>query len=185
MQQQPTAPATTATNFDDGMGGSGAASDGRHFNHDNTYNNGSFAPSPDTLGHENGGPGSRNDPADQFEPLRNLFTDLFGGFDPEPGASTQPGTANSGAPRRFGAAAGGGAAGMLFNFFGGGSLRGNWGDYAWGEQGLDNILTQLMEQATQAGSGNAPPPAPEEAIAKLERFSRRDAVRLGECLRLF
>ncbi|KDN46145.1 hypothetical protein K437DRAFT_212228, partial [Tilletiaria anomala UBC 951] len=63
----------------------------------------------------------------------------------------------------------------------GGALRGNPGDYAWGEQGLDNIVTQLMEQAQAAGqSSTAPPPASEEAIAKLERFSRKNLARLAK-----
>ncbi|PVU88673.1 hypothetical protein BB560_006347 [Smittium megazygosporum] len=43
---------------------------------------------------------------------------------------------------------------------------GNLGDYAWGPNGLDDIITQLMEQAQNQ---NAPPPSSEELISNLPR----------------
>ncbi|EPY50649.1 ubiquitin-protein ligase E3 [Schizosaccharomyces cryophilus OY26] len=45
------------------------------------------------------------------------------------------------------------------------NLAGNPGDYAWGARGLDDIISQLMEQAQ---GHNAPPPASEEIISKLK-----------------
>ncbi|PWA00581.1 hypothetical protein BB558_003383 [Smittium angustum] len=64
--------------------------------------------------------------------------------------------------------------GILSLIFGGGRggfetfLRGpaNLGDYAWGPTGLDDIITQLMEQSQ---GRNAPPPSSEEAISSLPR----------------
>ncbi|ORX85639.1 hypothetical protein K493DRAFT_319928 [Basidiobolus meristosporus CBS 931.73] len=58
---------------------------------------------------------------------------------------------------------GGGAnANPLWNIF---QLPGNAGDYVFGQQALDNIISQLMEQAGR----NAPPPAPEDVINNLPR----------------
>ncbi|KAK9701050.1 hypothetical protein K7432_011923 [Basidiobolus ranarum] len=61
-------------------------------------------------------------------------------------------------------ASGAGAANLnpLWNIF---QLPGNAGDYVFGQQALDNILSQLMEQAGR----NAPPPAPEDIINNLPR----------------
>lgn len=49
--------------------------------------------------------------------------------------------------------------------------NGRMGDYVFGQHGLDNIITQMMEQ-TQ-GNG-APPPASADAIADLKRFKASD-----------
>ncbi|OLY82675.1 putative RING finger protein [Smittium mucronatum] len=71
--------------------------------------------------------------------------------------------------------------GGLFNLFlGGGNpenannlfgtlfgAAGNVGDYAWGPSGLDDIITQLMEQNQ---GQNSPHPTPEEYIQKLQRI---------------
>ncbi|EPX72321.1 ubiquitin-protein ligase E3 [Schizosaccharomyces octosporus yFS286] len=54
------------------------------------------------------------------------------------------------------------AANLFSNVF---NLAGNPGDYAWGARGLDDIISQLMEQAQ---GHNAPPPASEEIISKLK-----------------
>ncbi|WBW72096.1 ubiquitin-protein ligase E3, RNF126-like protein [Schizosaccharomyces osmophilus] len=54
------------------------------------------------------------------------------------------------------------AANIFSNVF---NLAGNPGDYAWGARGLDDIISQLMEQAQ---GHNAPPPASEEIISKLK-----------------
>ncbi|EEB06551.1 ubiquitin-protein ligase E3 [Schizosaccharomyces japonicus yFS275] len=48
--------------------------------------------------------------------------------------------------------------GELFN------LAGNPGDYVWGARGLDDIISQLMEQTS---AQHAPPPAPESVIEQL------------------
>ena len=37
---------------------------------------------------------------------------------------------------------------------------GNLGDYAWGRRGLDDIITQLLNQI----EGTGPPPLPQEQI---------------------
>ncbi|OMJ28200.1 E3 ubiquitin-protein ligase [Smittium culicis] len=57
----------------------------------------------------------------------------------------------------------GNAQNFFSNLFG---TAGNVGDYAWGPNGLDDIITQLMEQ----NQGNTPHPTSEEYIAKLERI---------------
>ncbi|RGB43914.1 hypothetical protein C1646_737618 [Rhizophagus diaphanus] len=51
----------------------------------------------------------------------------------------------------------------FLNFF---NIAGDPRDYAWGNTGLDNIITQLMEQ--QAGR-QAPPPATDEIIENLPK----------------
>ncbi|KAG0742071.1 hypothetical protein G6F57_010151 [Rhizopus arrhizus] len=45
-------------------------------------------------------------------------------------------------------------------------LAGNPNDYVFSQTALDNIITQLMEQA---GGGSAPPPAPEQVIESLPK----------------
>ncbi|KAI9286898.1 hypothetical protein BC943DRAFT_320213 [Umbelopsis sp. AD052] len=45
-------------------------------------------------------------------------------------------------------------------------MSGNMDDYVFTQNGLDDVITQLLEQATNR---NAPPPASEEIIAKLKR----------------
>ncbi|KAJ3389680.1 hypothetical protein HDU84_008478 [Entophlyctis sp. JEL0112] len=61
----------------------------------------------------------------------------------------------------------------LFRLFGG---IGDPRDYVFGQSGIDDIVTQLMEQAAQA---NAPPHLTEEQIARLPRATVRGAD-LGE-----
>ncbi|GAB5591462.1 hypothetical protein Unana1_06362 [Umbelopsis nana] len=51
-------------------------------------------------------------------------------------------------------------------------MAGNLDDYVFTQNGLDDVITQLLEQAT---SRNAPPPASEEAIASLK--SRKTAIK--------
>jgi len=59
----------------------------------------------------------------------------------------------------------GGAAGINpWNFL---ELHGNTGDYAWGPNGLDNIISQLLGQLEHAG----PPPASERAIKNLPQHT--------------
>ncbi|KAJ2891359.1 hypothetical protein IWW38_003653 [Coemansia aciculifera] len=60
-----------------------------------------------------------------------------------------------------GAAGGGGGIGIF-----GGVPIGNLGDYAWGQNSIDDIITQIMEQNQGV---HAPPPASQEAILKLPR----------------
>lgn len=64
---------------------------------------------------------------------------------------------------------------MLVDLFGGG--QGRTGDYVWGQQGLDDVITQLMEQTR---GSTAPPPASEEAIQQLDRFSRKDLAKVRQ-----
>lgn len=138
---------------DDGMGGAGGAADGRDFNHDNRGRYHQPPQSPDS---------SRTAGANQELPpelaaLRNLFTGLFG--------------------------EGGAGGGSLLDILasgahgGGGGPRGQWGDYVLGQQGLDDIISQLMEQ-TQGS--NAPPPAEEDVIKGLERFTLKDKERISK-----
>ncbi|KAJ3300020.1 hypothetical protein HK104_005274 [Borealophlyctis nickersoniae] len=56
------------------------------------------------------------------------------------------------------------------------NMVGNPGDYVFGQQGLDEVITQLMEQHTQR---NQPPAATEEVIKSLSRLSVRK-TELGE-----
>ncbi|KAI9106199.1 hypothetical protein DFS34DRAFT_50562 [Phlyctochytrium arcticum] len=46
------------------------------------------------------------------------------------------------------------------------NMVGNPGDYVFGQRGLDDIVSQLMEQA---GQRNAPPPAPQDIITTLPK----------------
>ncbi|SNX85679.1 uncharacterized protein MEPE_04388 [Melanopsichium pennsylvanicum] len=145
---------------DDGMGGAGASSDGRHFNHDNSA---TYHQPPQSPNHDRSSTNpdmDRRTPSDvppELDALRNLFAGLFG----------EPGT--GGSLLDF-LASGAHAGGMR-----GGGARGQWGDYVLGQQGLDDIISQLMEQ-TQGST--APPPATEDVIDKLERFTRRDRKRI-------
>ncbi|KAJ3102554.1 hypothetical protein HDU97_000423 [Phlyctochytrium planicorne] len=56
------------------------------------------------------------------------------------------------------------------------NMVGNPGDYVFGQQGLDSIITQLMEQNSIR---NAPPPASETAISNLPRVNVKGSE-LGE-----
>lgn len=154
---------------DDGMGGAGGVADGRHFNHDNRgrYHQPPQSPENESnprpaAGAGAGAGGREPDLPPELSALRNLFTGLFG----EPGAQ------------------GLGGGGSLLDFLaagaqvgGGGGPRGQWGDYVLGQQGLDDIISQLMEQ-TQGS--NAPPPATEDVIDNLERFTLKDRERIGK-----
>ena len=142
---------------DDGMGGAGSASDGRFFNHDNRRSDGTTDGSGLREPHFLGADMRRESPANlppELNGLRDLFASLFGG-------NLEGG-------------------GMLFDVLSRGPEggRAQWGDYVFGQQGLDDIISQLMEQ-TQ--SSNAPPPAEEDVIAKLERFKLGDEARICEC----
>ncbi|PWN48466.1 hypothetical protein IE53DRAFT_370592 [Violaceomyces palustris] len=133
---------------DDGMGGAGGASDGRFFNYDNRWS------------------GARPEGEQQdygWSPFGDLLSGLLNGG----GRADQT---------SFVA----GPMGMreLLNLMMAGAAgagRGQFGDYVIGQQGLDDIITQLMEQ-TQ--SSNAPPPANEAEIAELERFKRTEEARI-------
>ncbi|KAI8362645.1 hypothetical protein BD560DRAFT_404406 [Blakeslea trispora] len=58
-----------------------------------------------------------------------------------------------------------------------GGLVGNPNDYVFSQTALDNIITQLMEQA---GSASAPPPAPEQVIDSLPKRSLTDKEKTQE-----
>ncbi|PWN36636.1 uncharacterized protein FA14DRAFT_159080 [Meira miltonrushii] len=87
----------------------------------------------------------------ELQSLREVFSNLFGGINDGP-------------------------AGMLVDLFGN-AFRGRSGDYVWGQQGLDDVISQLMEQTR---GSTAPPPASDEAIAKLEKFSRREIEKVRQ-----
>lgn len=65
---------------------------------------------------------------------------------------------------------GGGEGGFqpLFQAFG--VPRGSTGDYAWSQQEMDRIISQLMEQH----QGNRPPPASEDTINSLPKLKIGD-----------
>lgn len=141
------------THDDDGMGGAGAAADGRFFNSDN----------PDRRRRSEGDddarqqrPGNGHQQPDDLPPelasLREIFTNLFGGI-------------------------GDGPAGMLVNMLGDNLMRGRSGDYVFGQQGLDDVISQLMEQTR---GSTAPPAASDEAISRLEHFSRKDVKKVRQ-----
>ncbi|KAE8254363.1 hypothetical protein A4X13_0g3449, partial [Tilletia indica] len=160
---------------DDGMGGAGGASDGRFFNWDNPDRPQN---QPGASSDPQGGHAQRADPNNeghnpfgqagtnggqavppQVEAIRGLFTNLFGGMprDGGDGADT--------------------LGGLFAEFFGGGAgANGQLGDYVLSQQGLDNIITQLMEQT----QGHGPARASDEAIAGLQRFDRSDRAKLAK-----
>ncbi|KAJ3156428.1 hypothetical protein HDU89_004210 [Geranomyces variabilis] len=63
---------------------------------------------------------------------------------------------------------------MFFN------MVGNPGDYVFGQRGLDDIITQLMEQT---GQRNAPPPASEDLISSLPevKITKADMAAHADC----
>lgn len=67
---------------------------------------------------------------------------------------------------------GGGTSGT-FNF------GGSFGDYAWGQNGLDNIITQLLNQLENTG----PPPADKVKIdsVPIHRTTQKDVDEKAEC----
>ncbi|KAK0535563.1 hypothetical protein OC842_002270 [Tilletia horrida] len=167
---------------DDGMGGAGGAADGRFFNWDNpdATQAGPSDPSrpqparsasaDDARGpfgtplgaDENAGarPAGRAEVPPQLDALRGLFANIFGGMPREGGNAADA----FGLPM-----------GMFAEFFGAGTGNGQFGDYVLTQEGLDNIVTQLMEQT---GQGHGPAPASDEVIDRLERFDRSDRARL-------
>ncbi|KAJ3019497.1 hypothetical protein HKX48_002030 [Thoreauomyces humboldtii] len=60
------------------------------------------------------------------------------------------------------------------------NMHGNPGDYVFGERGLDDVISQLMEQT---GQRNSPPPATEQLIASLPQIqiSKSDLVEHADC----
>ncbi|XP_046857521.1 E3 ubiquitin-protein ligase RNF126-like [Xenia sp. Carnegie-2017] len=64
----------------------------------------------------------------------------------------------------------------FLNFF---QIHGNFGDYAWGGQGLDSIITRLLDQM----EGSGPPPADEKHIQSLPtvKISQEDVDASLEC----
>lgn len=127
--------------------GMGGAGGAADGRHFNHDNRGTYHQPPQSPNHPS------NDLPPELSALRNLFTGLFG----EPGAP------------------GGSFLDMLGAGAQGGGPRGQWGDYVLGQQGLDDIISQMMEQ-TQGS--NAPPPASEDVIDKLERFTLADTTRI-------
>lgn len=78
-----------------------------------------------------------------------ILQNLFGGLG-APGTSSEDGAGPSG------------NLAFPFNIF---RLHGNPGDYAWGTEGLDSIITQLLNQM----EGTGPPPADSERITTLPK----------------
>ncbi|XP_071476142.1 E3 ubiquitin-protein ligase RNF126-like isoform X2 [Diadema antillarum] len=60
------------------------------------------------------------------------------------------------------------------------NIHGSPRDYAWGEGGLDAVITQLLNNAE---GGHGPPPAPQAAISRLEtiRISNIHIEQSQEC----
>lgn len=142
---------------DDGMGGAGGASDGRPFDYgggeadmENPWDSEHQRPSASFTG-----PHAPGDGPPDLMTLRGVFANLFGA------------AAGGGGPE--GAADPLGVLSGLFGGAAGGS--GRFGDYVFGQQGLDDVISQIMEQ-TQGSS--APPPASAEAIEKLQRVKVGD-----------
>lgn len=170
------------------MGGAGGAADGRHFNHDNPNRAaGPSAPMPGAFGSDGSGSGRR-------EPVF-LGGSGLAGLGRAQGWAPGPPPPRPGAPREdadpsdlppellalrqmFTNIVGPGAAGML-DMFGGAlmGMGGRAGDYVWGQQGLDDVISDLMNQTS---GSSAPPPADEEAIGKLEKRSRRQPETLSK-----
>ncbi|KAJ2162015.1 hypothetical protein GGF46_001007 [Coemansia sp. RSA 552] len=88
--------------------------------------------------------------------LGNLMSSLIGAL--------------GGAPRD-----GAGGAGPMF-----GMPVGNLGDYVWGQNSFDDIITHIMEQNQGV---HAPPPASEESIAKLPKrlVTSEEVAKKSEC----
>ncbi|KAJ2400663.1 hypothetical protein GGI23_001892 [Coemansia sp. RSA 2559] len=107
----------------------------------------------------NGGDGNRQ----QQEAGDNTRRPMF--IDPEENAPLTLGTLVSSLLGALGGVSRGedgqGASGMSQLF---GVPIGNLGDYAWGQGSLDDIITNLMDQAPSA---NSQPPASDDSIAKL------------------
>ncbi|KAK0566721.1 hypothetical protein OC861_003081 [Tilletia horrida] len=170
---------------DDGMGGAGGAADGRYFNWDNPDRAQASSPSgsnqhqerqqqspPLFFGGGGGGGGGiagaqAQDVPPQLEALRSMFSNIFG-VNPTPGQGQGQAADGFGLPM-----------GLFAQFFGAGApgQNGQFGDYVLNQEGLDSIITQLMEQT---GQNNGPARASDEAIARLERFDRSDRVRLAK-----
>ncbi|KAJ2551504.1 hypothetical protein EV175_003671, partial [Coemansia sp. RSA 1933] len=93
-------------------------------------------------------------------------------IDPEENAPLTLGTLVSSLLGAWGGASrgedgnGAGGLGQLF-----GVPIGNLGDYAWGQNSLDDIITNMMDQAPSA---NSQPPASDESISKLPRRTISD-----------
>lgn len=148
---------------DDGMGGAGGASDGRYFDHGSGPSSSSsqqHANSPFSAFAGHGpDPSSGPDLPPQLAALPGLFADLFGA---QAGASG-PNQAHA-HHAQFNP-----LQSLLGSLFGGGAgafASGRMGDYVFGQQALDDIISQMMEQ-TQGST--APPPASDEAIKRLKR----------------
>ncbi|PWN22928.1 hypothetical protein BCV69DRAFT_280537 [Microstroma glucosiphilum] len=142
---------------DDGMGGAGGGADGRPFD----YGSHTTQNENDPFGWaERGGEAHEQPLPPQFAVLRNALVDIFGTADGENEGSN-------------GAAPAGDIINGLFSSFFGAAGGGRMGDYVLGQQGLDDIITQMMEQ-TQGST--APPPASEEAIGKLKRLKIGDST---------
>lgn len=140
---------------DDGMGGAGGGADGRPFDYGSPANMNEIDP----FGWAEGSRDAQQPPLPpHFAALRNALVDIFGPTDDENGGSN-------------GTAPAGDILNGLFSSFFGGAGGGRMGDYVFGQQGLDDIITQMMEQ-TQGST--APPPASEEAIGKLKRLNIGD-----------
>lgn len=169
-------PASQTHFHDDGMGGAGGGSDGRFFDFGNEHREGEEGPSPDT----GSSPRGQQDIPPDLRALRSVFANLFGAAEM---AADEEGR-EPGSPAR-GMGAQQPLTGLLSALFGEGGVlggegaaRGRMGDYVFGQQGLDDIISQMMEQ-TQGDQ--APPPASEEAIGRLSRsvVGDPDAARLA------
>ncbi|KAI0597009.1 hypothetical protein F4775DRAFT_271771 [Biscogniauxia sp. FL1348] len=133
------------------------------------------------VGGQAGGPGE-TEPEDPFQ---RIFTDIFRGVGPPPLHRDEQDEPHS--PNRGNGGIGGGRPGDLasaLNQLFASVLNPNaiHGDAVYSQEALDRIITNLMEANPQS---NAPAPASEDAIAKLERKSLDEAMLgpelKGEC----
>ncbi|XP_078356317.1 E3 ubiquitin-protein ligase RNF126-like [Oculina patagonica] len=97
-------------------------------------------------------PGERGDAANATTAaaIDVILQNLFGGIGP-PGSTSEDGRAGPS-----------GNVGFPFNLL---RLHGNPADYVWGTEGLDSIITQLLNQMEGAG----PPPADADKIETLPK----------------
>lgn len=176
----------SSTRPDDGMGGAGGGSDGRYFDHGSNSNSaqGSTPSSSNTMPGQYASPftafaghGPNPEEGPDLPPhaaaLPDLFANLFGPqttFGPDRDEDGHFSTGHGGMPVNPITA-------LLGSLFGGPAASGRMGDYVFGQQALDDVISQVMEQ-TQGSQ--APPPASEEAIKKLKRVKAGDVDAASE-----
>ncbi|KAJ2367448.1 hypothetical protein H4S01_002158 [Coemansia sp. RSA 2610] len=123
---------------------------------------------PGGMRHADGTAGGDN-AADSEHERRPLF------IDPDENAPISLGNLVSSLISVLGGAPRDGAGGQMF-----GAPIGNLGDYVWGQNSFDDIITHIMEQNQGV---HAPPPASEDSILKMPRrtITAEEVARKFEC----